>query len=158
MRLFHAVSDNGRIAVKQSYERRAEKIDRNADELGEKGSTDESKPRPLFHTVIFSGPKILADKGGQGHGKACNREESKAFYFGIGAAARNGNFPKAVDVGLNDHICDRNDRILNACGQAVPDDLAEHKSVQMNAAQRYTIFCGAFSGQMIKTEGSTDKL
>ena len=54
---------------------------------------------PLIYLIISSVTNVVLDLLFIG-----------VFRFGVGSAAGNSHFPKGVDVGLHDDICERNDR------------------------------------------------
>ena len=55
--------------------------------------------------------------------KAGDRQERKAFQLGIGAAAGHGIFAKAIDVALDNNVCQCNHTVLYTGGQTVAHDV-----------------------------------
>ena len=147
-----------RITVKGCNQHRGGKINDDSYALCHNKTADNTEAGAFFCSVILFGPKILADKGSQRHRKAGDRKKTKPFYFGIGAASGYCQFAKAVDIRLDNHICQRNNGILNACRQSVGNDLAEHNRVQLDLSQRHPVFLRTFPCQAVQAEEGTDKL
>ena len=70
------------------------------DGLGQQGGLHSSPNRMPEDPVIAPRPDVLAYKGGQGHGKAGDRQKAKPVDFAVGTAARHGRRAEGVDVGL----------------------------------------------------------
>ncbi len=88
------------------------------------------KPAPSFRTLILSGAEILAYERGQGHGKAGDRQKSEAFDLRIGAASSHRHFPETVDIGLDHHVSQRNNGVLETGRETVCDDLPQERGVK----------------------------
>lgn len=61
---------------------------------------------PFFHAVVFSGPKILSSKGGDGEAHGVDRHPVDEVQLAIDGPGCHGLGAKGVDAGLNDHIAD----------------------------------------------------
>lgn len=151
-------SHNLRITVKSSDKNRRDKINKDSDALCHDKAAPNAKAGSFFCPVVFSGSQVLADKGGQSHGEAGDRKKAEAFYLGVCAASGYRQVSKTVDIGLDDYIGQRDDRILKTGRKSVADDLAEHKRIQMDFADMYPVFFRAFSGKPVKAEKCADKL
>lgn len=58
-----------------------------ADKLGYRHRADDAEACSASYTGIFLSADVLPDKGCQCHCEACDRQEGKAFYLGVSAAA-----------------------------------------------------------------------
>ena len=123
--LAHPVGQHLRVAVEQADELRGPQPDHQADDLRQDGGAQDAEPCSLLHPVHLPGPQVLADKGGQSHGEAGDREEGEALDPGVGAAARHGVVSEGVDVALNDDVGQADDGVLDTGGQAEANDLLE---------------------------------
>ena len=94
-----------RITVKGCNQHRGSEINNDSYAFCHNKAAGNTKAGAFFCSVIFFCPKILTDKGSQGHRKTGDRKKTKSFYFGIGAASGYRQLAKAVDIGLNYYIC-----------------------------------------------------
>ena len=79
--------------------------------------------------------QILTDKSSKCQCKTGDRKESKSLDLHIRTTSGNRHFPKLVDICLDEYICQRNDRVLESCGQTIRNDLAEHIGIQIDPVQ-----------------------
>ena len=128
--LGRSIYDNLRIIVKGGDEQGREGIDENADELCSDDGAENAKAGSLFRPLILSGAEILAHERGKGHGKAGDRQESEAFDLRIGAASRHRHFPETVDIGLDYHVSQRYNGVLETGRETVCDDLPQESCVK----------------------------
>ncbi len=126
----HAVGDDLRAAVEGGNQQGREDEDAQPDGLGQQGTAQQPEPDAGADPVIAPRPDVLAYKGGQGHGKAGDRQKGKALDFAVGTAARHGRRAEGVDVGLDDDVGQGDDRVLNAGGNTQIDDLPKHIAVK----------------------------
>ena len=129
-RLGGSEPDHMGFIVEGGNENRGKGIDEHPDGLGDQHGAEQAEPGPLFCPVIFLCPEILADKCGQRQGKAVDRQEDKPLDLGVSAASGHCHFPEGIDVGLDDHVGEGNDRILKSGRKPVFDNTAEHGSVE----------------------------
>ena len=118
------------LTVEEANQMGRKEVKTDAHELCKNGGTTDAEKHTFFDPVIFLGAKILADKGRKCLGKTGDRQESEAFYFRVGAAAGHGSFAKAVNIGLDHHIGNGNNGILNTGRKTVSDDLTEAGPVE----------------------------
>ena len=83
-----------------------------------------TKCRALLGSVVFFCPQVLTDKGGQGNGHAGNRQERKALDFTVSAHSGHSIGAEGVNVGLHHHIADTDNRILDAVGKPLHNNLS----------------------------------
>ena len=93
----------------------------------------------LIHTFLFICSEILTHEGRKRHCKAGHREKGKAFDFAIGSDPGHCHLAIRIDVRLNDHIGESDDRILQAGGNSDPDNFPDHHPVQTNASKTQSI-------------------
>ena len=110
----YAMVDNIQIGIEEPYQFRGEQITQDTDTFCREGGAYDAEANTFFDACIVLGAKILTDKCGKGHGEAGDREEREAFYLGVGATAGHGGGTEAVDIGLDDQICQGDHRVLDA--------------------------------------------
>jgi len=110
--------------AEEANELGSEDVGKHTDGLRHDHGAGDAEAHTFLDPVILVGTQVLAHEGGQGHGEAGDRQEGKALQLGVGTAAGHGGLAEAVDIGLNHHIGDGDHGILNAGGQAKPDDIA----------------------------------
>ena len=152
-----AVGDYLGIAVESSDEKRGGKIDGKAHQLSHDNGAEDAEPGSFFGAIILPGAQILADEGGQGHGKTGDGKKAEAFDFRIGSAACHGQSAEAVDIGLHHHIRDGNDGILKTGGKAVLNDLFQIKAVKTDFLRVKPVVLGTFQ-QLKQAEDGADEL
>ena len=128
--LLDAESDNVRLAAEGSDEPGGRQIDADAHDLGHGDGAEDAEFHALAHAVRLTRAYVLANERCQRHGKAGHRQEGKALHLTISAAARHGVGTKGVDVGLHNDIGQRDDRVLDAGGQALHDDSLEGRPIK----------------------------
>ena len=134
----HAKGDHIGLAAERTNQPRRQQVNRNADALGQRNRTNHAKTHTLVHAVRFARTHILADKSGQCHRKAGDRQESKTFHLAVRAAPGHGQCAKRVDVCLHNNICQRDDRVLDAGGQALQNNAMQHGAVKPNLAPAHS--------------------
>lgn len=122
-RLRNAEGNDLRIAVEGGDQVRGQDVNADAYEFCKADRADDAEVRAFFGTVVFFCPQVLADEGCQRQRKACDRQKAEAFDLGISAAAGDCHFAEAVDIGLDNDVCQGNDGVLQSGRQAVLDDL-----------------------------------
>ena len=152
-----AIGDDLRIAVKGGDQIRGKEIDADAHQFGDAHGTEDAEACAFFGAFILTGAQVLADEGGHGHSETGDRQESESFDFGIGTAACHGHFPEAIDIRLDDHICYRDDGILQAGRKAVLNDLFQIEAVKGQPVPMYPVFLRA-SAKMDDAEDSAYEL
>lgn len=123
-RLGCAVGDDLRRAVEGRNKDGNGKVDKNTYYLRHSDRTEDAEPGAFFCPFILFCPEVLADKGGEGERKTGDGQETEAFDLGISAAPGHRHFAKFVNIALDDHVGEGNDRVLEPCGEAVGDDLS----------------------------------
>ena len=78
--------------------------------------------------------KVLADEGGYCHGEGHYRNENEAFDFGIGTAARHCNIAEGIDIGLNDHVCDGDDGVVDSGRDSLMKDFLKPCEIETDFA------------------------
>ena len=111
----HTVIDDLRILIKDGYQLRGKEVGQHTDDLRHTAGAYKAKSHTFFHPIILFGSQILTHKGSQCLGKAGDRQESKAFNLGIGAAACHGGSADAVDIALHHNVGKTDHRILDTC-------------------------------------------
>ena len=105
------------------------------DQLRDRKGTDHTEYSALFSTLILFCTQILTDKSSKCQCKTGDRKESKSLDLHIRTTSGNRHFPKLVYICLDEYICQRNDRVLESCGQTIRNDLAEHIRIQIDPVQ-----------------------
>ena len=113
--------------------------DQHSYDLCQDDGAEHTESGALLGTLILLGAQVLADKGGDGHGKTGDGQEGKALDLGIGAAARHGHLAKGVDIGLDHHIGQSDDGVLEAGGQAVLDDELQGGQIKTDFSQLHLL-------------------
>ena len=139
MGLPHADLNDGGVVLENGHERLCQQEQHHADALGQRCGADDAEAHALLHALILMCTEVLADEGRQRHREAGDGKEGKALELGIGAAARHGVRAEGVDVALHDDVCEGDDGILYAGGQAKVDNLLEHRQMEANLAQAHTV-------------------
>lgn len=111
----------------------------------------------LFCTVVLFCAKVLADEGGQSHGKAGHWKEGEALTFSVRTAACHGYFAECIDVGLYKNVGNGNDGVLKTSRNTILDNLSLHRAVEMDTLDLQPVFFFC-SGQMDQTENGACKL
>ncbi len=120
--------------------------------------TQDTEPGTFFGPVILSGSQILADEGGECHGKTGDGQEAETFYLGVGAASGHSHFTEFIDMGLYDYIGQCDDGILESSGQSVRDNLFQHRQVETNLFQIDPIVLRTLTGEAEETQEGAEKL
>ena len=155
--LGYAAGNHLGIAVEKADQAGRKKVDGDAHKLRGGDGAENAEDDALSHPLILARPHILADKGGQRQGKAGHRQEGKAFDFGVGAASGHSRGAEFINVGLHHHVGQRNDGILQACGETVADNLAQHKGIKMNLLKGNPVLLRRMQ-EMDQAEDGTDSL
>lgn len=133
--LGHAVGDHLGIPVEGGDQHRREVVDQNAHQLRRGDGAEDAEHRALLGPVVLPGAQVLADEGGHGQGEAGDGQKAEALDLGVGPAARHRHFPEFVDVGLDDHVGEGDDGVLEAGRETVGGDLAQHERIKADHAQ-----------------------
>ena len=83
----------------------------------------------LLHPFEVAGTVVLAHKGGGRHAEAGDGQDVEAVDLHVGGKARHGGGTVAVDAGLDQHVREGDDHVLDAGGQADADDAGGHPLV-----------------------------
>ena len=126
---------NGRCRFTEKADQlRRKHIGKYADQLRHDTAAYDAEGNALFHSGMLSCAKVLSHKGGEGLGKAGDRQEGKTLQLGVCAAAGHGSLAKAVDIGLHHHVGNGDDAVLHAGGDTVAEDLQETFLVKADLA------------------------
>ena len=134
-----SVGDHLGGVIEECNELGCEEIGCNTDQLCQNAGAGNTESDTFFHPVVLVSAQILAHKGGQGHGKAGDGQKCETLNFGVGTAAGHGGGAEAVDIGLNHHIGNADDGILNAGGQTEPDDGFETAEIEADGPDIQTV-------------------
>ena len=96
-------------------------------------------PHPLFHAVQTACAVVLAYKGGGRHADAADRQDVEAVDLHIGGKSGHGGGTVAVHAGLHQYVGKGNDHVLDAGGQAHPDDARGHLFVPLDLPQGHLV-------------------
>ena len=156
-RLARAEGNDLRSGRKNRDQLRRKSIHAHADQLRQCNGGKNAEARALFRAVVLHRAEVLAGVGGQSHGKAGDRQEGEALQLGIRAVSRHGQLAEGVDIALHDDVCQADDRVLHAGGQAVSHHLLQHLPVEAQLAPAEGIG-HPFSAQMDQAEHHADGL
>ena len=135
-RLLHAEGDNAGGAVEKGNELTCPDVIAQADELGHHDGDDDTEPRAALGAVILLGAEVLTNERGAGHREARDGQKGEAFDLAVRAVGRHREHAERVDLRLDDDIGKANDAVLDAGGETVSHDLAEHAGVEADVARR----------------------
>ena len=93
-------------------------------------------PQAPLDTVQLARAKVLAHKGSGRHAEAHDRQDVEAVDLHVRGKACHGDSAVAVDTGLHQNVGERDDHVLDARGQAHPDDAGGHFGIGADLAQR----------------------
>ena len=124
-----AVGNGLRVADKEPEQLGDEEVHEHTGDFRENHGGDDSEQRALFGPGDVSCPQILTDIGGKGHAHGRDGQKGEALNLGVGPLAAHGAGPEGIDVGLNDHVAQADDGVLNPGGQALADDSGRHLPV-----------------------------
>ena len=102
---------------------------------GIKDADAQGHPDGLFYPVQPPGTVVLAHKGGGRHADAGHGQDVEAVDLHVSAEPCHGGGTVAVHTGLHQHVGNGDDHVLDAGGQAHPDDAACHAAVQPDAGK-----------------------
>lgn len=92
------VSDHLRRAVEGGDQDRYGKVNKDAHKLRRNDRAEDTEARPFFGALVLFCAQILADEGGERHGKTRDGQEAETLDFGVGTAPRHSHFAEFVDV------------------------------------------------------------
>ena len=113
-------------------------VKNNADKLRQNHSGKDTEGRSLFRPSVLLCTQILADKGGEDHRHAHNRQKHKALYLCIGALPGNRIGPESVDIALNHNIPHADYRILDARRKSLTEHLRHDILIKLQFAEIQT--------------------
>ena len=119
------VIDDLWIIVENGNELGSQTVCCQTNQLRQNHGTAQSESYTPLDAAVFPGTQILSDKSGQSLHKTGDGQKSEAFDFGIRTVAGHGSHAKVVDTALDKDVCQGNDGILNAGGQAETDDVLQ---------------------------------
>lgn len=124
--LRHTESDGLRLLRERADEHRSAEKCYDGDELREDYRAPETEARALAGAVVFARAEVLTDEGRQRDGEAGDGQEREGPLSWRRRRSRDGHLAEGVDICLHDDVRDSDDGVLQAGGQTVVDDEAEH--------------------------------
>ena len=135
-RLLHAEGDNAWRVVEKRNELACPDVVAQADELGHDDGDDDAEARAALGAVILLGAEVLPHERGTGHREARDRQKREALDLAVRAVGRHREHTERVDLRLDDDVGKADDAVLDAGGETVAHDLAEHTGVEADIARR----------------------